>query len=90
MLFYSDAGAAVSGVQDDGDFDSLIVALEKSLDDYCQSRLENARFSQNSPENILAYLWGKEMEVKNIRTVLVSKGAESDRGEVRRLLRHGY
>jgi V/A-type H+-transporting ATPase subunit C len=90
MLAHFDAGAAVSGVQDDGNFDNLIVSLEKALDDYCQSRIERARYSQNSPENVLAYLWGKEMEVKNIRTILVSKGTESDRDEVRRLMRHGY
>jgi V/A-type H+-transporting ATPase subunit C len=90
MISYSDAGSAIASVQDDGNFDNLIVALEKALDDYCQSRLENARYSQNSPENVLAYLWGKEMEVKNIRTVLVSKGADSDRDEVKRRLRHGY
>jgi V/A-type H+-transporting ATPase subunit C len=90
MLAYFDIGAAVSSVQDDGSFDNLIVSLEKALDDYCQSRLANARYSQNSPENVLAYLWGKEMEVKNIRTILVSKGTESDRDEVRRLMRHGY
>ncbi|MDR3331571.1 MAG: V-type ATPase subunit [Synergistaceae bacterium] len=90
MLSYSGIGAVLSGVQDDGNFDNLIVALEKALDDFCQSELENARYNSNSSENVLAYLWGKEMEVKNIRTILVSKGTDSNRDEVRRLMRHGY
>jgi V/A-type H+-transporting ATPase subunit C len=90
VLAHFDAGAAVSRVLDDGGFDSLIVSLERELDDYCQSRLALARYSQDSPENVLAYLWGKEMEVKNIRTILVSKGTGTDRDEVRRLMRHGY
>lgn len=90
MLAYSDIGVAISSVQDDGNFDSLIVNLEKTLDDHCQSVLQKARYSQDAPENILAYLWGKEQELKNIRTILVSKSTGSDKDEVRGLLRHGY
>jgi vacuolar-type H+-ATPase subunit C/Vma6 len=30
------------------------------------------------------------MEVKNIRTILVSKGTGANREDVRRLMRHGY
>jgi V/A-type H+-transporting ATPase subunit C len=89
-LSYSDVGLAISAIPGDGDFDNLIVALEKTLDDYCSSALANARYSADAPENVMAYLWGKEMEVKNIRTILVSKGAKSDRDEVRRMMRRGY
>jgi V/A-type H+-transporting ATPase subunit C len=52
--------------------------------------LSDARYSPDAPENVPAYLWGKEMEVKNIRTILVSKGTNSDLGEVRRMMRRGY
>ncbi|GHV52213.1 ATPase [Synergistales bacterium] len=90
MIGYTNVGAAIAKVQDDGDFDDLMVSLEKALDDYCRDVLSNARYSANAPENVLAYIWGKEMEVKNIRTVLVSKGAGGDREATRRMLRHGY
>lgn len=90
MTAYSDVGAAIASVQADGDFDDLIVSLERALDDYCSDILSNARYSSDAPENVLAYLWGKEMEVKNIRTILVSKGTDSNRDEVRRLMRGGY
>lgn len=90
VLSYSDIGIAISNVQDDGNFDTLIVDLEKALDDYCQSFLEKARYSPDAPENVLAYLWGKEQEMKNIRTIMVSKSTGGDKDEVRRLLRHGY
>jgi V/A-type H+-transporting ATPase subunit C len=89
VIGYSDVGLAISAVPDD-DFDKLIVALEKTLDDYCSSLLANARFSSDAPENVIAYLWGKEMEVKNIRTILVSKGTNSDRDEVRGMMRRAY
>jgi V/A-type H+-transporting ATPase subunit C len=90
VLAFSNVGLAISVIPDDGDFDHLIVALEKTLDDYCSSVLANARYSSNAPENVLAFLWGKEMEIKNIRTILVSKGTNSDRDEVRRMMRRGY
>ena len=90
LLSYSDVGLAIAPIPDDGNFDTLIVSLEKALDDYCQSILERARFNATAPENVLAYLWGKEMEVKNLRTILVSKSTDSDKDEVRGLMRHGY
>ena len=89
-IAYTDIGAAVSGVHDDGNFDTLIVSLEKALDDYCRDVLALARYSQDAPENVLAYLWGKEMEIKNIRTVLVSKGSPAGRDATERMLRNGY
>jgi V/A-type H+-transporting ATPase subunit C len=90
VLGYSEAGLAISSVQDEGDFEKLMVALERALDDYCSSVVAKARYSSDSPENVLAYLWGKEMEVKNIRTILVSKGTRADIGEVRGMMRRGY
>jgi V/A-type H+-transporting ATPase subunit C len=90
MINYSDVGAAISRVQDEEDFDALMVSLEKALDDYCGDVLSNARYKSDAPENILAYLWGKEMEIKNIRTILVSKSAGADKEGTRRMLRHGY
>jgi V/A-type H+-transporting ATPase subunit C len=89
-LSYSDVGLAISAAPDNIDFDKLILALEKSLDDYCSSIVERARFSSSAPENVLAFLWGKEMEVKNIRTILVSKGTNSGGDEVKEMMRRGY
>jgi V/A-type H+-transporting ATPase subunit C len=89
-LSHFDVGVAISKVQDEGGFDSQIVSLEKALDDYCRDVVSLARYSPDAPENVLAYLWGKEMEIKNIRTVLVSKGSPAGRDETRRMLRNGY
>lgn len=89
-LAFSDVGLVVSSLTDSGGFDSLIASLERALDDYCGEVVGKARYSSDAPENVLAYLWGKEMEVKNIRAILVAKGMNADREEVRRSLRHGY
>lgn len=83
-------GDALTQVPADGDFDRLIADVEKALDDFCQSALAKARYSTRAPENVLAYLWGKEQEMKNIRTIMVSKSTDSPSEDTRRLMRHGY
>ncbi|MDR3165926.1 MAG: V-type ATPase subunit [Synergistaceae bacterium] len=89
-LAYSDVGAAISAVEAGGDFDEQMPALERTLDDFCSSVVANARYSSTAPENITAYLWGKEMEIKNIRTILVSKGTKTNREGVKGMMRRGY
>lgn len=83
-------GDVLGTMQYDGSFDMMIVDLERALDDYCQAKLARARYSTQSSDNVLAYLWGKEQELKNIRTVMVSKASDTAGDEVRRLMRHGY
>lgn len=83
-------GDVLSNIHDESSFDKLIVDVEISLDDHCQACLAKARYSTSSPDNIIAYLWGKEQEMKNIRTILVSKSTDSSSDETRRLMRHGY
>lgn len=87
-LDFSGYGKVLSGVEFSGDFSQLILSLEKVLDDYYLELLSIYRYSPNAPENIPCFLWAKEMEIKNLRMILVSKagkgGADSSRG----LLRH--
>ncbi|MDR1578925.1 MAG: V-type ATPase subunit [Synergistaceae bacterium] len=92
-LAYSDVGMAISATEGSGDFDELMPALERALDDFCSAAVANARYSASAPENVTAFLWGKEMEIKNIRTILVSKAvhaAKTDREGVKGMMRRGY
>ena len=89
-LAYSNVGAAISAVDAGGDFDDLMPALERALDDFCSAVVANARYSSSAPENVTAFLWGKEMEVKNIRTILVSKAAKANREGVKGMMRRGW
>ena len=68
----------------------LILSLEKLLDDHYLDKIAAARYSQTAPENIPAYLWAKETEIKNIRVIAVSKRNKGDKDHLRRLMRHGY
>ncbi|MDR1133907.1 MAG: V-type ATPase subunit [Synergistaceae bacterium] len=89
---YSYAGEAVSAAIGSGgfDFSEQMPALERALDDLCSSVVKGARYSTTAPENVTAYLWGKEMEIKNIRTILVSKAAKTNREGVKGMMRRGY
>jgi V/A-type H+-transporting ATPase subunit C len=91
-LAYTGVGAAISAAGGSGDFDfsEQMPALERALDDMCSAVVAGARYSTTAPENVTAYLWGKEMEIKNIRTILVSKAAKTNREGVKGMMRRGY
>ena len=89
-LAYSGVSEAISAVGTGGDFDEQMPALERALDDHCAAVVAGARYSTTAPENVTAYLWGKEMEIKNIRTILVSKAAKTNREGVKGMMRRGY
>lgn len=87
---FSDFGSAIASIDAAGGFAELILSLEKLLDDFYLDKIAVSRFSPSAPENIPTYLWAKEMEVKNVRMILVSKANKGDKDQLRRLLRHGY
>jgi V/A-type H+-transporting ATPase subunit C len=91
-LAYTNVGPAISDAAGSGDLDfsEQMPALERALDDLCSAAVERARYSTTAPENVTAYLWGKEMEIKNIRTILVSKAARTNRDGVKGMMRRGY
>ncbi len=73
-----------------GNFSKDIVTLECAIDNFLLETIRQSRYSSDSPANILAFLWGKELEVKNIRVIYVSKSLAQNREEVRGLLRDGF
>jgi V/A-type H+-transporting ATPase subunit C len=88
ILAFADVSKAVAGAQDHSDIDSLLVDLERAIDDFLTGVLEKFRYSPFAPENVLSFLWSKEMEAKNVRIALVGIGNGADRMVLRRLLRH--
>ena len=89
-LAFSDYGALLGSIDAPGGFAELILLLEKALDDFYLDKIAGSRFTSSAPENVPMYLWAKELEVKNVRMILVSKSNKSDKDQLRRLLRHGY
>ena len=87
-FWYTEYGLTINSIDAGGTFSDLILSLEKVLDDYYTHKLAASRYSYNAPENILAYLWDKEMEVKNVRMILVAKTSGGNKEQLRRLLRN--
>lgn len=87
-LEFTEFGKGISSIDGTVPFSEMILLLEKFLDDFYLDKLASSRFSSNAPENILAYLWHKEMEVKNVRMILVAKTSGGDKEQLRRLLRN--
>ena len=89
-LDFSDFGPVLGSIDPQGSFSELILSLEKVLEDFYLEILAKDRYGQASPGMILSYLWAKEMEIKNIRVILVSKAGKGDKDRLRGILRHGY
>ena len=87
---FSDLGRVLNTIDATGEFSDIILSLEKVLEDFYLEKIAISRFRPASPDNIPMYLWAKEMEIKNVRVILVSKNNKGDKDQLRRLLRHGY
>ncbi len=87
-LSFADVSRTLSGAQEHSDLDSLIVDLERSIDDFLSGILARFKYSPFAPENVLYYLWMKETEAKNVRILLVGIGNGAERTVLRRLLRN--
>ncbi|MEG1836939.1 MAG: V-type ATPase subunit [Synergistaceae bacterium] len=89
-LEFTSFGNTLNQIDASCSFSELILSLEKVLDEYYLDKLAICRYSATAPENILAYLYAKEQEIKNVRMILVAKTSGGDLEQLRRLLRHGY
>ncbi len=89
ILSFADVAGAFTHVQDLADLGALLVEMEKVLDEYVSSILARAKYEAFSPENVIAFLWMKELEAKNLRIAMVSVANNTDRNLARGLLRHG-
>ncbi len=88
LLSFSDAGSVFDLVQDSSDLDSLLMVFDTILDNYVTRTLDGAKYGASDPRNFLRHLWMKEMEVKNLRVILVSLTNGSEKERVRRLIRN--
>ena len=88
LLSFTDAAHVFSSVQDGSDADSVLMVFDTILDDYVSRTLGKAKYGSFDPANFLRFLWMKEMEVKNLRVILVSLSNGSERDRVRRLMRN--
>ena len=88
LLAASSLSGAYSSVQELTDIESMIVDMERVLEEYSLRILESAKYDAFSPANVILYLCTKEVEAKNLRIALVAVANGTDRESARRLLRH--
>lgn len=90
MLSFSDFAPLLGSIDAASGFAEIIMDLERDLDNFYFDVIAKSRYYPDAPGNVTSYLWAKEMEVKNIRMIIVSKSNKKDKDQVRRLLRHVY
>ena len=89
ILSYTDIGAVLSSLNEQGDINAALSDVSKALDDYLLKVLENAKYSMDAPANVLLFLLSKEAEARNMRVALVCVAGGLDREFGRRLLSNG-
>ena len=89
VLSYTDIGAVLSALQENSDIKASLTDVSKSLDEYLMRVLEGAKYSMDSPANVLLFELTKEAEARNLRVALVCVAGGLDREFGRRLLSNG-
>jgi V/A-type H+-transporting ATPase subunit C len=90
-LAFNPFSAVIRGAAKGGDEWAQAVALERAFEEELLKYLKESMFVTFGVEPVLAYLWVRENEVKNLRTILLSKASGLSPDEIRRHLRgfHG-
>lgn len=65
-------------------------SFEKSIDDYLMEFVRQAKFVSFGIEPVFAYLYAKEIEVKNLRIILAGKSNNVDSNTIKERLRENY
>lgn len=89
ILSYTDIGSVLSALSDQNDMKAALSDVSKAIDDYLVKVLEGAKYSMDSPANVLLYMLTKEAEARNLRVALVCVAGGLDREFGRRLLANG-
>ncbi len=64
--------------------------LEKLSDDYITNYLGQGKWKAFGPEPLVGFLWAREIEIKNIRLILVGKINKLPAGAIRERIRNAY
>ncbi|HPU00420.1 MAG TPA: V-type ATP synthase subunit C [Bacillota bacterium] len=67
-----------------------LARLEKLSDDFLTAFLQRGKHTPFGLEALVGYLWAREMEIKNIRLILVGKINRLPQEAIRERMRHAY
>ena len=88
LLQPSGIAQVLSHFKDTADLDILTMELEKALDDYMTRFIRKFRYIPFAPENVLTFLWRKEMDAMNVRIALVGLANGAERALLKGMFRH--
>ena len=88
LISYADAAKALRGMEEVSDLNAMLLSLETALDNYLFALLGRYAYDCFAPENVLRFLWRKELEAKNLRIIFVSKSNGTPIGKTKGMLRH--
>ena len=86
ILSYTDIGATLSALSDQNDMKAALSDVSNALDEYLMKVLEDAKYSMDSPANVLLFMLTKEAEARNMRVALVCVAGGLDREFGKRLM----
>ncbi len=90
MIVFSPFSMILRNVDKKGDEENQVVQAEKLLEEDLVQYLKESIFVTFGIEPVLAYLWVKEVEVKNLRIILQAKAAGILPEEIKRYVRGLY
>ena len=86
-LVFSPFSAVMKGAVKGPDEQAQVIALERALEEELLKYLKESMFITFGVEPVLTYLWVRENEVKNLRTILLSKAAGLAPEDIKKHLR---
>jgi V/A-type H+-transporting ATPase subunit C len=89
-IIFSPLGTVLKGVEKRGEETEQIVQAEKLMEEDLMRYVRESVFVTFGVEPVLSYLWEKEMEIKNLRTILLGKMTGVIPEEIRRYVRGLY
>ncbi|MFH1784243.1 MAG: V-type ATPase subunit [bacterium] len=89
-LATSDYGRLLNKVNDDFKKTGSLSVLETLFDDYILSFIQNAKSTVFGVEALAGYAFGKEYEVRNLRTIILAKAYGVNADSLGRAIRRSY
>jgi V/A-type H+-transporting ATPase subunit C len=89
-ILYSPLAPALRGVEKRGEEVDQVAQAERLLEELIMKYVRESVFVTFGVEPVVAYLWEKEMETKNLRIILLGKATGVVPDEIRRYVRGSY
>lgn len=87
---YKDISKIVSKVADDYATNGSLANMEKIFDNYLIEIIKNSKYTFFGPDAIVSYIFAKEVEIRNIRTLMVGKISGVSPNDLKERLRDTY